>query len=120
VRRVRIDRPGGYDALQVVQAPDPKPGPGQVLVDVEAAGVNFADCVVRMGLYASAKEYVGWPITPGLRNRPGDVRAVGAGVDPAAWAGRDVVAVTRFGMARRRTWWCLLDQVFERPAELSA
>jgi synaptic vesicle membrane protein VAT-1 len=117
VRRVRIDRPGGYDALQVVQAPDPKPGPGQVLVDVEAAGVNFADCLIRMGLYASAKDYVGWPITPGFE-AAGRVLAVGAGVD-GAWVGRDVVAVTRFhGQATHLV--VPADQVFERPAELSA
>lgn len=31
-----------------------------------AAGVNFADCIARMGLYASARQFVGWPLTPGF------------------------------------------------------
>jgi len=33
---------------------------------VSAVGVNYADVCVRMGLYKSAKEFVGWPITPGF------------------------------------------------------
>ena len=42
------------------------PGPGEVLVEAEAIGGNYADVVVRMGLCASARTYVGWPITPGF------------------------------------------------------
>ena len=37
--------------LEVRDVPDPQPNPGQVLVQVEAAGVNFADIMARMGLY---------------------------------------------------------------------
>ncbi len=33
---------------------------------MSAIGVNYADCVIRMGLYESARQYVGWPITPGF------------------------------------------------------
>lgn len=80
MRKVVIRRPGGYDRLEVEEAPDPVPGPDETLVEVEAAGVNYADCISRMGLYESAKEYVGWPITPGFEV-----------------AGGGVLAVTRFG-----------------------
>ena len=66
MQKVVIHHPGGHDRLRIEQHPDLSPGPGEVLVAVEAIGVNYADCVVRMGLYTSAEEYVGWPITPGF------------------------------------------------------
>lgn len=95
MRKVLIESPGGYDRLKILQGPDPAAGPGEVLLKVEAVGVNFADCVVRMGLYESAKKYVGWPITPGFE-AAGRVAAVGSGVGDLA-VGTRVLAVTRFG-----------------------
>lgn len=91
MRRVLIASAGGYDKLRVVDAPDPvapDPAPGaeaDEVVRVEAIGVNYADCIVRMGLYASAKTYVGWPITPGFE-------VAGTTKD-----GTRVIALTRFG-----------------------
>ncbi len=85
MKRVSIARAGGYERLRVVDEPDPSAKSGEVLVRAEAIGVNFADCIVRMGLYESAKKYVGWPITPGFE-------VAGTTED-----GRKVVAVTRFG-----------------------
>ena len=74
-RRVVIHRPGGYEQLRLERGPLPRPAAGEQLVATRAIGVNYADCVVRMGLYASARKYVGWPITPGfeLVGRPHDV-----------------------------------------------
>jgi len=95
MRKVVIPRAGNYDMLRVEEHPDPAPGPGEVLVAVEAAGVNYADCIVRMGLYESAKKYVGWPITPGFEVA-GTVAAVGPGVTDLA-VGDPALAVTRFG-----------------------
>jgi NADPH:quinone reductase-like Zn-dependent oxidoreductase len=95
MRKVVISRPGGHDRLRIEERPDPVPGPGEVLIRVEAAGVNYADCVVRMGLYESAKKYVGWPITPGFEVA-GRVAALGKGVADLA-PGAPVLAVTRFG-----------------------
>ncbi len=117
MRHVVIESPGGHEKLLLRQAPDPTPGPGEVLIETSVAGVNFADCVVRMGLYASAKKYVGWPITPGFEVA-GQVAAVGAGVTDLA-EGAEVVGVTRFGgyathvVVPRR-------QVFLRPEALTA
>ncbi len=85
MRRVVVHEAGGYEKLTIVEEPDPAPRPDEELVRVEAIGVNYADCVVRMGLYASAKEYVGWPITPGFE-------VAGTTAD-----GRKVFALTRFG-----------------------
>ena len=112
-----VHRPGGYERLQWEQAPDPVAGPGELLIGVEAVGVNYADCVVRMGLYASAKEYVGWPITPGF-DIAGRVRAVGEGV--RGWSvGEECFGVTRFNAYATHVsvpaW-----QVLRRPQGLSA
>jgi len=93
MRRVTIRAAGGLERLELEDAADPAPGPGEVRVAVRAAGVNYADCIVRMGFYSSAKEFVGWPITPGFEVA-GTVDAVGEGV--AREVGERVIAVTRF------------------------
>ena len=116
MKHVTIARAGGYEQLRVVEAPSPAPGAGEVRVDVAFAGVNYADCVVRMGLYASAKKYVGWPITPGFEVA-GVVSTVGPGVD-AALVGAEVFAVTRFGGYASQVV-VPRGQVFARPARLS-
>jgi NADPH:quinone reductase-like Zn-dependent oxidoreductase len=95
MQKVVIARPGSHDRLIVEDHPDPLPGPGEVSIAVEAAGVNYADCIVRMGLYSSAKKFVGWPITPGFEVA-GRVQSVGAGVSRVA-PGDRVVAVSLFG-----------------------
>jgi NADPH:quinone reductase-like Zn-dependent oxidoreductase len=94
MRRVTIRSAGGYEKLELETAPDPAPGAGEAVVATEAVGVNYADCIVRMGLYESAKKYVGWPITPGFEFA-GRVAAVGAGVTDLA-VGAPVFGVTRF------------------------
>jgi synaptic vesicle membrane protein VAT-1 len=95
MRRIIIHKPGGYEALQPESAPDPVPGPGEVAIDVVACGVNFADGIIRMGLYASAKALHGYPITPGFEVA-GRVSAVGDGV-VALSPGDAVLALTLFG-----------------------
>ncbi|MGH6848029.1 MAG: zinc-binding dehydrogenase [Methylocella sp.] len=75
--------------------PQPMPSPGMVVIDVEAAGVNFADCVARLGLYASSWRYAGWPLTPGFEVA-GRVLALGERVRGLA-IGERVIALTRFG-----------------------
>ena len=65
MQHVVIHKPGGLERLQIESAPDPQPGDGEVVIDVQAAGINYADVLIRMGVYASAKEAIGWPITPG-------------------------------------------------------
>lgn len=78
--------PGGPDVLTLGEAPTPAPGPGQALVRVAAAGVNFIDVYQRRGQYD-----VPWPLRPGLEGA-GRVEAVGPGVeglapgDRVAWA----------------------------------
>jgi NADPH:quinone reductase-like Zn-dependent oxidoreductase len=116
MRKVVIHRPGGYERLSLEEAASPEPGPGELRIDVAAIGVNYADCVIRMGLYASARELVGWPITPGFEVA-GVVSAVGPGV---TWPiGQDVIAVTRFGGYASQVV-VPASQVFLAPPGLSA
>lgn len=94
MQRITIRSPGGYDRLEIETVPDPVSAAGEVLIDVEAIGVNFADCITRMGLYASAKEFIGYPITPGFEVA-GTVAAIGKGVRDLE-PGAIVMGVTLF------------------------
>ena len=51
MRAVRFHRTGGPEVLQVDEVPVPEPGPGEVRVQVERAGVNYIDTYLRSGLY---------------------------------------------------------------------
>jgi NADPH:quinone reductase-like Zn-dependent oxidoreductase len=56
-----IRQTGGPERIELIDAPMPVPGPGQLLVRVEATGVAFADVIMRMGFYPGVKV----PVTPG-------------------------------------------------------
>ena len=116
MKRIRIDKPGGYDALRIEHADDPLPGPGQVRIAVEACGVNYADGIIRMGLYASAKQLHGYPITPGFEVA-GRIDALGHGV--TAWQiGQAVIGLTLFNGYSSKL--CLgQDQVYVLPERLT-
>jgi NADPH:quinone reductase-like Zn-dependent oxidoreductase len=116
VQQIAIAKPGSFDRLRLVEAPDPQPRAGEVLVAAKACGVNFADVVVRLGLYESAKKYVGWPITPGFEFS-GEVAALGEGVDDLR-VGERVFGLTRFGGYASQI--CVpRSQLFRVPAALS-
>ena len=66
LRKIQISQPGSYDRLKLIETDIPALSPTQVLIVVKACGVNYADSIIRMGLYASAKELHGYPITPGF------------------------------------------------------
>lgn len=86
MRAIVITRNGGPEVLEAAERPGPAPGPGEVLVDVAAAGVNFIDVYYRTGAYPQELPY-----TPGVE-AAGTVAAVGDGVrefsagDRVAWA----------------------------------
>ncbi len=94
MKKIVIDKPGSYDQLRIENHPDLQPGPGEVLIDVSAIGVNYADCIIRMGLYASAKELKGYPITPGFE-AAGKIAELGSGVTEFE-LGQSVMALTLF------------------------
>ena len=89
-----IEKPGDYRQLVLQEHPDLTAGPGEILIEVQAAGINYADCITRMGLYASAKQLKGYPMTPGFEVA-GTVAACGEGVSKLA-IGERVMALTLF------------------------
>lgn len=71
--------------LSVVDASDPRPAPGEVVVGLRAAALNHRDVWIKAGQYAGLK----WPCLPGS-DGAGVVLECGAGVD-GAWRGREVI-----------------------------
>ena len=86
MRAIQATAPGGPDVLSLTELPDPTAGPGEVVVRVAAAGVNFIDTYRRSGVYPMA-----FPHVVGSEGA-GSVTAVGSGVaglavgDRVAWA----------------------------------
>lgn len=92
MRQVHFDGHGGPDVIRIGEAPVPEPGPGQVLIEVAAAGVNRPDCLQRAGSY---------PPPPGESEIPGlevagRVVALGEGVSAPA-VGDEVCALVGSG-----------------------
>jgi len=87
MKAVRIHAPGGPEALEYDDVPEPTPGKGQAAVKLGACGVNYVDVYFRSGQYKAEL-----PLTLGLEGA-GTVTAVGAGVtdvkvgDRVAWTG---------------------------------
>jgi NADPH:quinone reductase len=74
VKAIQVHETGSADVLRLEEVPDPRPGPGEALIRVEAIGLNFIEIYQRTGLYPMPK-----PFTPGTEGA-GTVLAVGAGV----------------------------------------
>lgn len=74
MKAIRINRPGGLEALALEEVAVPEPSPGQVLVRIEAAGVNFTDVYHRSGFYPMPT-----PFTLGSE-AAGTVQRIGPGV----------------------------------------
>ena len=70
---IRVNEPGGPEKLQLEELPTPEPGEGELLVRLEAIGVNYTDVQLRLGSHGSPM-----PVTPGRE---------GAGETRARWAG---------------------------------
>jgi NADPH2:quinone reductase len=58
MRAIRIDNTGGPEVMNVVDIPIPTPGPAQLLVRIDAIGINYIDTYFRRGLYPRALPYV--------------------------------------------------------------
>src|SRR4051812_28895548 len=91
MRAVTASGTGGPDVLSVTEVPDPEPGPGEVLLDVAAAGLNRADLLQRQGHYPpppGASEVIGMECS-------GTVAALGP--DTAGWQVGDRVCALLAG-----------------------
>ncbi len=95
---IQVRNPGGYDVLEWVEVDDPVAGPGHVVVDVHAAGVNFIDTYHRSGLYEL-------PLPFGVGSEgSGTVTEIGDGIDNLAigdriaWVGAPGSYATRLSV----------------------
>ena len=108
-----ITKPGDPDVLQWIEVPDPVPGPGEVLVDVVASGVNRADLMQRQGFYPPPP---GAPPYPGLECS-GTVAAVGSGV--TGWRLGDAVCALLAGGGYAEKVAVPAGQLLPAPASVS-
>ncbi|MGP8269439.1 MAG: quinone oxidoreductase family protein [Terracidiphilus sp.] len=86
MKAIQINQTGGPEVLEMAELPIPQPGPGQVLIRIEAIGVNFIEIYFRKGVYKAAL-----PMTLGSE-AAGTVEELGPGV--TGFAAGDVVAST--------------------------
>jgi len=86
MKAIQVPQPGGPDAMQLVEVPEPRPAAAEALVEIRAIGVNFIDVYLREGRYPLKVPTLG-------QEAAGVVRAVGEGVrdlapgDRVAYAG---------------------------------
>ena len=90
MKAIQIRSTGGPEVLELADLPIPQPGPGQVLIRVEAIGVNFIEIYFRKGTYKAAL-----PMTPGSE-AAGTVEELGPGVTGFS-AGDAVASVAVLG-----------------------
>ncbi|MBE1530340.1 quinone oxidoreductase family protein [Actinomadura algeriensis] len=95
MRAIVVSENGGPEVLEPAERPDPEAGPGEVLIDVAAAGVNFIDVYFRTGAYPQPLPY-----TPGME-AAGTVAAVGPDVDGFAVGDRVAWANVQGAYAER-------------------
>src|SRR6202161_4141523 len=84
MKAIQVHETGGPEVLRLVELPIPQPGPGQVLIRIEATGVNFIEIYFRKGVYKASL-----PFTPGSE-AAGTVEELGPGV--TGFAAGDAVA----------------------------
>lgn len=104
MKAIRVHEPGGPEVLRYEDVPDVAPGPNQVVVAVEAIGVNFIDVYHRTGLYP-----VPTPFTPGSE-AAGTVRALGSEVTELREGDRVAYAMQRGAYAEAQVvdaWRCV-------------
>jgi NADPH2:quinone reductase len=90
MKAIQIHETGGPEVLTLADLPIPEPGPGQVLIRVEATGVNFIEVYFRKGVYKASL-----PLTPGSE-AAGTVEELGPGVTGFV-AGDAVASVSVLG-----------------------
>ncbi|HSQ10239.1 MAG TPA: NAD(P)H-quinone oxidoreductase [Burkholderiaceae bacterium] len=113
MRAVAIERPGGPDVLQEVERPRPIPGTGEMLIRVQAAGVNRPDVLQRKGAYAPP---------PGVSDLPGlEIAGIveGGDLDGSGWTRGDRVCALVAGGGYAQ--WCVapVGQCLPVPRGLS-
>lgn len=98
MRAVQVKAFGDVDQLQLVELPDPIPGAGELVVRVEAAGLNYADVMQREGLYPGGPKP---PYISGVE-AAGVVEALGPGTVNSTQVGARVAAIAANGCHAER------------------
>ena len=114
MKAIRVHEFGGPQLMKLEDVPDPKPGPGQVVVRVHAAGVNPVDTYIRSGAYARKPSL---PYTPGS-DGAGIIEAVGDGVKRVKNGDRVYLAGAAGGTYAEKAL-CLESQVWPLPQKVS-
>ena len=114
MKAIQVHQFGGPEVLALHEVPTPKPGPGEVLVRVRAAGVNPYDTYMRNGTYAIKPAL---PYTPGS-DAAGTVEAVGQGTTRVKPGDRVYTATTISG-AYAEYALALESQVHPLPEQIS-
>ena len=114
MKAIQVQQFGGPEVLELKEIPTPKPGRGEVLVKVKAAGVNPYDSYMRAGTYAIKPQL---PYTPGS-DAAGIVEAVGEGVTKVKPGDRVYTAKTLTG-AYAEYALALESQVYPLPDKIS-
>lgn len=113
MRQIVNIKDGSYDVLQVQDVPDLTPKDDQLVIQVKASGLNFADILARKGQYPdgpSKPSVMGYEVA-------GIVSSVGSKVS-SDWIGKEVIAMCRFkGQAEQVA--VPENQVYEKPQRLS-
>jgi NADPH2:quinone reductase len=114
MKAIRVHETGGPDVMKLEEMPDLKPGPGQVVVRVKAAGVNPVDTYIRAGAHSQKPPL---PYTPGM-DAAGDVESVGEGVPRVAVGDRVYTSGTLTGAYAEQAL-CNESQIYSLPENIS-
>ena len=92
MKKVIYPKVGGVDSIEILDVEEPQASEGEVVVRIHRAGINFADLMMRQGLYGSNPDF---PFTPGYE-ASGVIISLGKGVKGLELGDR-VLAMTGFG-----------------------
>ena len=113
MKAVQISQTGGPEVMKYTDVPDPTPGSGQALIDIQAVGVNYTDVQTRSGRNPPAA----LPVIPGVEGA-GVVSAVGEGVSEVSVG--DLVAYSGVGASYAEKVVAPADRLVKMPEGLSA
>jgi NADPH:quinone reductase len=100
VKAVAVSRFGGPEVLELVERPVPDPKPGEALVELKFAGINFIDIYMRSGHYARSHTYeTPLPMTLGMEGA-GTIAATGPGVEGLRVGDRVAYCIVRGSYAQ--------------------
>jgi NADPH2:quinone reductase len=114
MKAIRVRAFGGPEVLKIEEVSDPKPAPGQVLVQIKAAGVNPVETYIRAGQYSRKPAL---PYTPGS-DSAGMVISVGSGITTVKAGDRVYTSGSTSGTYAEKAL-CEVSQVHPLPSQIS-